>query len=94
MPKLMLTNAKEGQVGHMFYCPGCKHHHVYDVPRWSFNGNMDKPTFTPSLLVYIPTRNGNKTLCHLFVTDGKIQFLGDCEHELRGKTVDMEEVEQ
>jgi hypothetical protein len=28
--------------------------------------------------------------CHLFVRDGKIEFLGDCTHELAGKTVPME----
>ncbi|MCP8600812.1 anaerobic dehydrogenase, partial [Acinetobacter baumannii] len=27
--------------------------------------------------------------CHLFLTDGKIQFLSDCHHELAGLTVDM-----
>lgn len=29
------------------------------------------------------------TICHTFVTDGKIQFLGDCTHDLAGKTVGM-----
>lgn len=27
--------------------------------------------------------------CHVFITDGKIQFLGDCSHTLAGQTVDM-----
>jgi len=27
--------------------------------------------------------------CHSFVTDGKIQFLGDCTHALVGQTVDL-----
>jgi hypothetical protein len=30
------------------------------------------------------------TRCHIFVRDGKIQFLNDCTHELAGKTVPME----
>jgi hypothetical protein len=30
--------------------------------------------------------------CHLFITDGKIEYLADCTHELAGKTVEMEEV--
>lgn len=29
------------------------------------------------------------SICHSFVNDGKIQFLNDCTHELKGKTVDM-----
>jgi hypothetical protein len=27
--------------------------------------------------------------CHSFVTDGRIQFLGDCTHELANQTVDL-----
>jgi hypothetical protein len=27
--------------------------------------------------------------CHSFVTDGKIQFLADCSHQLAGKTVPL-----
>ena len=29
------------------------------------------------------------SVCHSFVTDGKIQFLGDCTHELAGQTVEL-----
>ena len=28
-------------------------------------------------------------VCHSFVTDGRIQFLGDCTHALAGQTVDI-----
>lgn len=28
-------------------------------------------------------------ICHSFVTDGRIQFLGDCTHKLAGQTVDL-----
>ena len=31
------------------------------------------------------------SVCHLFITDGQIQFLDDCTHALSGKTVPMEE---
>ncbi|GGF38066.1 hypothetical protein GCM10011321_31270 [Youhaiella tibetensis] len=31
------------------------------------------------------------TVCHSFVTDGRIQFLGDCTHALAGQTVDLPE---
>lgn len=33
------------------------------------------------------------SVCHSFVTDGRIQFLGDSTHALAGTTVDMVEVE-
>lgn len=29
------------------------------------------------------------SLCHSFVTDGRIQFLSDCNHALAGQTVDL-----
>jgi hypothetical protein len=35
---------------YLFYCDGCKcHHFVSD--RWTFNGNFESPTFSPSILV-------------------------------------------
>ncbi len=32
-------------------------------------------------------------VCHSFVTEGRIQFLGDCTHALAGQTVDLPEVD-
>jgi len=29
------------------------------------------------------------TVCHTFVTDGRIQFLDDCTHALAGQTVEL-----
>jgi len=31
-------------------------------------------------------------ICHSFIRDGKIQFLGDCTHALAGQTVDLPEL--
>ncbi len=28
-------------------------------------------------------------ICHSFIADGRIQFLGDCTHHLAGQTVDL-----
>jgi hypothetical protein len=28
-------------------------------------------------------------ICHTFITDGKVQFLGDCTHELAGQTLPL-----
>lgn len=95
-----------------FWCPGCKSAHAVFVGGggWTFNGNAEHPTFSPSVLV----RNGHFLdanscwckfnaehpddpapfrceQCHSFVTNGQIQFLGDCSHELAGKTVPLPE---
>jgi hypothetical protein len=32
--------------------------------------------------------------CHSFVTDGEIQFLNDCSHDLAGKTVPLPEYKE
>lgn len=42
--------------GLMFWCPGCDGAHVIyhgegHGPRWGWNGNADRPTFTPSILI-------------------------------------------
>lgn len=96
----------------MFQCPGCKCCHgprvepVNSPHCWGWNGSMDAPTLTPSILVRgtVPVTDeqvarimaGEKiepveTICHSYVTDGKIQFLNDCTHELAGQTVDLPE---
>lgn len=84
----------DGGKGLLFYCPGCKYYHSFTIERaiqpvWTWNGNMEKPTFSPSLLV-----NGStEQRCHSFVVNGQIQYLSDCWHELRGQTVDMQELD-
>jgi hypothetical protein len=108
----------------MFECPGCEMSHMVNVagtgkPVWGWNGSMDRPTFTPSVLVSwdcmsevgrarskvfrdqygrYPDHTENPYdehhVCHSFVTDGRIQFLGDCTHKLAGQTVDLPEIDQ
>ena len=81
-------------------CPGCKYDHRIMVnygiqsekqePKWTFNNNLDKPTFSPSLLCReIDEQNNVKYVCHSFIRDGQWQYLSDCTHLLAGKTVDM-----
>lgn len=91
-----------------FWCPGCKgshliHHGAGPGPRWAWNGNAEKPTFTPSIHVktgravdptFLPEDNDPPEVCHSFVTNGRIQFLGDCTHALAGQTVDLPEWDQ
>ncbi len=81
----------------IFECPGCDHAHgVYSKPTghpqggpsWDWNGSMDKPTFSPSILVQGEHR------CHSFVREGKIQYLVDCSHGLAGQTVELPEINE
>jgi hypothetical protein len=67
---------------HAYHCPGCGYGHMWDS-RWTWNGDVEKPTVSPSLLQTVGTK------CHCFIREGKIQFLVDCGHALAGKTVEM-----
>jgi hypothetical protein len=69
-----------------FHCPGCGYGHHIAVPRWTWNGSLDAPTVTPSLLC---NAQDPATRCHSFVTAGRILFLSDCFHTLSGQTVDL-----
>lgn len=77
--------------GYLHWCPGCDGiHMIYSKAphpngsKWTFDGNVDRPTFSPS--VNVGLTNGR---CHYFVRDGKIEFCGDSTHALAGKTVDL-----
>lgn len=86
-----------------FFCPGCQEVHAVNQggPRWQYNGNPDKPTFSPSILITYKwsekCESGDDPadyedeVCHSFVRDGMIQFLGDCTHHLSGQTVPIPE---
>jgi hypothetical protein len=86
----------QGEPGRfMFFCPGCKCGHSFWTenpagrPIWKFDGNMERPTVEPSILVKMPVGDKEK-VCHSFVKDGQIQFCGDSTHELANKTVPLE----
>lgn len=100
--------------GLVFWCPGCDmphriQHGAGTGPRWGWNGDAERPTFTPSVLVrwhqWTPPATNPEVaakiksgeivqtkvekVCHTFVTDGRVQYLSDCTHELAGKTIDL-----
>jgi len=82
------------------WCPGCDQAHTAVVPDdrgipkgrvvfWSWNGDVDNLTIGGSILVNAGQEHPDYPLCHSFVRDGRIEFLGDCTHELVGQTVDL-----
>jgi hypothetical protein len=114
MKKVYQYEGDNGEIGYFFHCDGCNStHSVITTPkRWTFNGNEEKPTFSPSILVrwvsspkeilkdekgkYILGPDGRikgakDEVCHSFVTDGKIRYLNDCTHHLKGMTVELED---
>jgi hypothetical protein len=60
-------------------------------PCWTWNGSTDSPTLRPSVLSRV-TLGDREVICHSWVTDGRVQFLGDCNHSLAGQTIDLLDV--
>lgn len=88
----LTVDGKPDGVTYHFWCPGCLQSHTFSTdrdrrPSWAFNGDMDKPTFSPSLLY--PDKQPR---CHLFLRDGRLEFCGDSGHALAGRTVDLPEI--
>jgi hypothetical protein len=90
-----------------FWCPGCRCPHFlplevlewpseqpYDGPLWRWNGDVNAPTFTPSVKCghdrWVDPEDPAtvieaRTTCHSLVAGGRIQFLDDSSgHLLRG----------
>ena len=77
-----------------FWCEGCEMRHMIRAqgphPCWDWNRSLEAPTFSPSYLIRAME---NVTQCHSFIQHGKIQYLSDCDHPLKGETVDLKDVE-
>jgi hypothetical protein len=96
MSKLLEPLKNQDDVsGYFVECPGCKISHVIYTnnakgPSWTFNGDFQKPTFSPSLVVRYSWGDEKKqNVCHSFIRDGRWEFLSDCTHSLAGQTVEM-----
>lgn len=80
----------------LFECPACGCFHAAwiknkpDRPVWMWDGNMDRPTFAPSIRVAIPCENGHQ-VCHFHVREGRIRYCNDSTHHLAGYVVNMVE---
>lgn len=89
-----MAKIRTSESGHYLVheCPGCKQFHLIPIKdeavKWTFNGNFDKPTLTPS----VKHTWGAGRVCHYFISDGRIEYCGDCSHRLSGQAVDLTEV--
>jgi len=98
--KLRQVGLKEGYTagGYSHYCPACKEMHAFatEAPqwngaRWSFDGNLECPTFNPSMNIRIGPypKDGHIEICHYFLKAGQIQYLCDCTHDMANQTVEL-----
>lgn len=116
----MKTDLMKSKAGwHLaFWCGACNTHHgvpvrlpggLADHPAngWSWNGDRERPTLTPSLRVQgtVPLTDeqadrvlaGEKIepvplVCHFHLTDGVIHYLGDSSHDQAGQRVPLEDL--
>lgn len=82
-------------------CPACNsRHYIPTVKRekpnwsdkeiWAFNGDMEKPTFTPSINISWPDgKGGHVKRCHFDINKGNIEYYLDCTHELKGQSREL-----
>lgn len=107
MTKLRRALGPLGHESMMHWCPGCQEVHGIRIvspdggPTWTFNKDMETPHFEPSVRYFVIEREDDddkplpqpiqRTLCHYFIHNGRIEFCGDSPHALAGKTVDIPE---
>ena len=87
--------------GHVHFYPVDKNIKFGPNKGWDFNGNLDKPTFTPSMKEWTPAQKPYNDhpgrpfwQCHFTITDGVITMCGDCTHEHAGKSGTLPEFTQ
>lgn len=70
----------------MYFCPACGEYHGVpidgpSVPNrgpWTWDGNREHPTLTPSVRVWIDGEEAsNRRQCHHVITNGVITFQAD-----------------
>lgn len=79
--------------GFAHWCPGCQSMHGFAVSepfsngaKWTFNGDFEKPTFTPSM-------NIGNGWCHYTLTAGVLNFTNGCTgHKLSNQKVPLPEL--
>lgn len=83
------------------WCPACEEVHVFTLhnsngPHWSWDGNVDAPSFTPSMLIRVNTPdlphyqpNAASSVCHYILTAGIINYCADSTHAMSGQSVPL-----
>lgn len=90
----------DGRTGnrHCYWCPGCDALHCISIrphtqdngAGWEFSGTLECPTYSPSqLTTWERGPERKKFVCHTFIRAGRIEFLSDCTHDLKGRTLPL-----
>jgi len=95
MIQLPVVTFPEGEPA--IYCRACGVFHEFAVrapnvhgQRWAWNNDVFSPTFEPSVVTRtISHRDRRQYVCHAWVVNGRITYLPDSTHHLKGQTVDL-----
>jgi hypothetical protein len=83
------SKLRRGEGRYFHYCPACDE--LHSLPdEWSFNGNLESPTFSPSF----KHQWGTDEICHYVLTDGVLNYCGDCTHSMAGQKVPLPDIPQ
>lgn len=97
----MGSKLRKTEDGILHWCPACEEVHHFTTSgatAWTFDGNIDAPTFSPSMLIrwgkYAGHADQSRTyedngICHYILTAGVINFCGDSTHDMAGKSVPL-----
>ena len=60
-------------------------------PVWTWDGDIILPTFAPSIKVSCVDPDGElpTEICHYYLEKGRLRFLDDCTHALKGITMSL-----
>ena len=88
-----------GQKSALLYMPGLPVHVQINLsgphPVWGWNGDMQHPTFSPSILTRLPWGPERREIVnHVFIRDGWISYLSDCTHQYAGKGMELPRLEE
>lgn len=91
---MKLIHVAEGGCA-QFWCTACGCAHG-GLPGWTWNGDQEKPTISPSFMVKWTKTDSNDPLvgvdivCHVVVADGVLNYQVDSNHAMAGQQVPME----
>jgi Family of unknown function (DUF6527) len=83
-------------VGWLVWCPACDHPHQFTAKMpngsvgWTFDGNLESPTFNPSLRARWDEGEAPKKVekcCHANLIAGVWRYAGDSTHAFKGQRV-------
>jgi Family of unknown function (DUF6527) len=77
-----------------YWCSGCGHAHSVPAERWHWNGSIESPTLSPSVRHYTvnPETKVETTICHYHLNGGVLEYCNDCQHELNGQKILLQEI--